>query len=726
MKKKILHILVKDKKAGAESVVQNIVFHRELSKEFDFKVLILSQLWKSSSTLFPENTISLTTALFSRWSIIHTHLFWGGLVGLLMRCSHPRTRWIHSLHYASYFKLKWGLLKKKLDALLVFRWADHIHGVSFDCQDIIPTDRKIKLIENNFEFKQRDQKKSQNSQLEILTIAFFREEKGFDRILNTAKILKNKKIEFNWTLCGDGPIYESFKNDLKIHQLQNCFSLQGFQPHLEPFYLKADVYIQPSYTEAFGLSTHEAFQYRLPVIVSRVGHLTKSLSDGLFGTLIPSTSNFSEKLAEAIESFSEDRTSFIEKAEKAYNHYLHNHSSDLFSQQWSQFYNLQSIVFLSPITTQATGGIQKQLNIQTKEIARSGYEIFIIQRCDPNLNISNNFDWSHCQFYQCFYINKGSYHPIVQRLNGLIFIVHGFFSIFKIRNIKAIHALQMYSPTLLAVFAKMLIKCRVVVKVTASGELGEVNQLKTLPFQKLRMKAFKKVDCFLALTETMKQELINYGIKNSNIQVVPNSVEFFAARNMLQLEKNESFNVLYTGRISTEKSLQTLIDGAILLAQKFSERSIQVQIVGGIYQPRNNFNELLMKASRSPSNLKIDFEGFKKNIQPYYQKAHVFCLPSSSEGMSNALLEAMSHGLPCLASDIAANTSLITDDNNGLTFQVSNHEELFNQLSRILIDQTENNCVLCKRLSRASHQFIQTYFSVQTVCTKIRQAYQEN
>lgn len=727
MKKKILHILVKDKKAGAESVVQNIVFHKELSKEFDFKVLILSQFWRSSSLLFPENTISLAAALFQRWSIIHTHLFWAGLMGFAMRCSHPRTRWIHSLHYAGYFKLKWGAFKKRVDANLVFRRADHLHGVSLECQDIIPAGRKIKIIENFFEFKARDYKHPQNSQLEILTVAFFREEKGFDRIIETAKILKNKKITFNWTLCGDGPLFETFKNDLKTNQLHNYFSLQGFQSDLEHFYLKADIYIQPSYTESFGLSTYEAFQYRLPVVASQVGHLKKSLADGLFGTLIPSTVNFSKKLAEAIESFSEDQTSFAAKAQNAYDHYyIQNQNSDLFYQEWAKFYNLQSIIFLSPITTQATGGIQKQLNIQTQEISRTGYEVFIVQKYDSHLNINNNFNWSHCQFYQCFHFKKGSHYQVVQRLNGLIFIIHGFFLILKIRNIKAIHALQMYSPTLLAVLAKMLIKCRVVVKVTASGELGEVSQLKILPFQNLRMKAFKKVDCFLALTEPMKQELINYGIKNSNIQVVPNSVEFFTERDLLPLEKNECFNVLYTGRISTEKSLQTLIDAAVLLAQKFSERKFKVQIVGSVYESRNNFDELLMKAGRAPSNLKIDFEGFKKNIQPYYENAHVFCLPSFSEGMSNALLEAMSHGLPCIVSDIAANTALIATENNGLTFQVSNHEDLFKQLSRVLVDQTENNSLLSRRLSKASHLFIQTYFSVQAVCDKIKRAYQEN
>ena len=47
----------------------------------------------------------------------------------------------------------------------------------------------------------------------------------------------------------------------------------------------------------------------------------------------------------------------------------------------------------------------------------------------------------------------------------------------------------------------------------------------------------------------------------------------------------------------------------------------------------------------------IKFMGVVGDVLPYYGIADVFLLPSSSEGVSIALLEAMSCGLPVVASE---------------------------------------------------------------------------
>ena len=45
--------------------------------------------------------------------------------------------------------------------------------------------------------------------------------------------------------------------------------------------------------------------------------------------------------------------------------------------------------------------------------------------------------------------------------------------------------------------------------------------------------------------------------------------------------------------------------------------------------------------------------------EDYLRKSDIFVLASRAEGMSNALLEAMSHGLSCIATNISGNTELI-------------------------------------------------------------------
>lgn len=64
---------------------------------------------------------------------------------------------------------------------------------------------------------------------------------------------------------------------------------------------------------------------------------------------------------------------------------------------------------------------------------------------------------------------------------------------------------------------------------------------------------------------------------------------------------------------------------------------------------------------------RVTFYGHRKNIQKYLSQASVFVLPSLSEGFPNALIEAMSVPLPCIASDcIAGPGDIIQNEINGI------------------------------------------------------------
>jgi glycosyltransferase involved in cell wall biosynthesis len=67
--------------------------------------------------------------------------------------------------------------------------------------------------------------------------------------------------------------------------------------------------------------------------------------------------------------------------------------------------------------------------------------------------------------------------------------------------------------------------------------------------------------------------------------------------------------------------------------------------------------------------------------------ADVFVLPSTSEGHSVALLEAMASGLPIVTSDIEGNKESVEDGVNGLLFKNANREELAEKLAVVLTDQ---------------------------------------
>jgi len=88
-------------------------------------------------------------------------------------------------------------------------------------------------------------------------------------------------------------------------------------------------------------------------------------------------------------------------------------------------------------------------------------------------------------------------------------------------------------------------------------------------------------------------------------------------------------------------------------------------------------------------------------------------LPSSTEGMSNALLEAMAAGSGIVASNIPGNAQLITDSINGLLVPPSDVASLSLALNRLLMDSA-----LTAKLGKAAKQSAIENYSIDSVAER--------
>ena len=62
----------------------------------------------------------------------------------------------------------------------------------------------------------------------------------------------------------------------------------------------------------------------------------------------------------------------------------------------------------------------------------------------------------------------------------------------------------------------------------------------------------------------------------------------------------------------------------------------------------------------------VAFTGYQADVTPYLRSAHMFVLPSVAEGISNALLEAMSFGLACIASSVGGTVEVLDHGKYGV------------------------------------------------------------
>ncbi len=118
----------------------------------------------------------------------------------------------------------------------------------------------------------------------------------------------------------------------------------------------------------------------------------------------------------------------------------------------------------------------------------------------------------------------------------------------------------------------------------------------------------------------------------------------------LQAEKY----VLLVSRLVAEKRHLDLIE-AFRLANLSDEWKLA--IVGASDHPNAYTKSVLEAIEKTPN---VVCTGFQSGLalRELYAHAHVFVLPSSHEGMPIAMLEALSYGLPVIASDISANLEI--------------------------------------------------------------------
>lgn len=156
----------------------------------------------------------------------------------------------------------------------------------------------------------------------------------------------------------------------------------------------------------------------------------------------------------------------------------------------------------------------------------------------------------------------------------------------------------------------------------------------------------------------------------NKIEVIPNPV--FPALHAAKPggREGERKTLLSVGRLSYQKNYRVLLEAFTLIADKQPEWDLT--IVGeGDHRDR-------LEAFIEKNGLKnrVNLVGYSRNTEKYYQKAHLFCLPSLWEGFPNALAEAMSHGLPSVGFEECAGVSdLIEPEKTGLLAKGQNNAQ---------------------------------------------------
>jgi glycosyltransferase involved in cell wall biosynthesis len=166
---------------------------------------------------------------------------------------------------------------------------------------------------------------------------------------------------------------------------------------------------------------------------------------------------------------------------------------------------------------------------------------------------------------------------------------------------------------------------------------------------------------FVAMTKVINDNLLNQGVPDDQITRIPNGISITEGKSTHITDKRGPVKILFVGNLYQQpaKGIDILLHAFQVVHREFPD--VILQIVGdGVNASYRAFVDRLNLSQV------VQFQGRQPDLSAYYQGADLFVLPSRREGMSNALMEAMLNGLPCVATDISGSQDMITDGINGI------------------------------------------------------------
>ena len=163
------------------------------------------------------------------------------------------------------------------------------------------------------------------------------------------------------------------------------------------------------------------------------------------------------------------------------------------------------------------------------------------------------------------------------------------------------------------------------------------------------------------------------------ILIIPNGAAvraFSDGSSNARLSDDSSCRLLFVSRLIERKGLQDIIPQLKDVIEKV-DIHVTMDIVGD--GPYREILEEMVKAHNLEDHVTFHGQKSKEELPAYYSGADVFLFPSRKEGMPNAVLEAMSYGLPIIMTPCQGSDELI--DGNGFVVKAAEFGEKIEQLA---------------------------------------------
>ena len=120
----------------------------------------------------------------------------------------------------------------------------------------------------------------------ICSVGRLEEVKGYDMVINAAKVLKERNVDVDFWILGTGSQEKQLKEQLRQSQCEDMVHFLGYKDNPYPYMKSADVYLSSSYAEGLPLVLCEAQCLGKPIIATKTIGALQLLKNGTNSRLI--------------------------------------------------------------------------------------------------------------------------------------------------------------------------------------------------------------------------------------------------------------------------------------------------------------------------------------------------------------------------------------------------------------------------------------------------------
>ena len=233
--------------------------------------------------------------------------------------------------------------------------------------------------------------------------------------------------------------------------------------------------------------------------------------------------------------------------------------------------------------------------------------------------------------------------------------------------------------------------------------------------------SLRRVDHVVVVSQQMLRYRRLESLPSRHRSVIPNGIDYSACDKQEEAALPPAdlafiakrFTVVAVGRLSPEKGFSLLIDAIGELVLEGCDLQLLLLGEGGL---REN---LTAQASAMGIADRVRLPGYVEQVPLYLRQCQLFAMPSLTEGLPMALLEAMFTKIPILASRVGGIPEALMDGKAGLLVEPGQQEQL-KQAIRLVYDLPNDSSEMVQR----AKQHVQAEYSAWSMAERYRDIYE--